>query len=221
MGQVVFALAFLILFFFYPKKIFWQGVILGFLFASKFWSVSLLYVAFLVFYRFLFLKERESIKSLPIVLLVAFLTFTSFYFKSFVSGMGFFDFLLLQARTLKFMLIHNSANTFGNLFLLFASGHYFSWWEDGTWVRAQYWSPLWPVSFLASVFLAFKFSRDKKVWFVFIFPIFYFLVNLANTAFTRYILFVIPFLYLSVSHGINLLINSKLKNQNSKVQVKS
>lgn len=211
MGQVVFALAFLILFFFYPKRIFLQGVFLGFLFASKFWSVSFLYFAFLGFYKIFFLKDKNFLKSLPILFFVSFLVFSSFYINYFLSGNSLFDFLFLQARTVKFMLTHNNTNNFGNLFLLFISGHYLSWWDGGIWVKSQFWSPLWLVSFLISIFLALRFAKDKKVWFVFIFPVFYFIANFTNTAFTRYLLFVLPFLYISLSYGLIFLIKSKMK----------
>lgn len=218
MGQVVFALSFLILFFFYPKRIFWQGILLGFLFASKFWSVSFLYFVFLILYKIVFLKDKSFVKNLPIVFLIGLLVFSSFYFKSFESGMGLFDFLILQAKTAKFMLTHNSANTFGNLFLLFVSGRYLSWWEGGAWVRPQFWSVLWPISFLTSIFLAFKFSKNKKAWFIFIFPAFYFFVNLTNTAFSRYLLFVLPFLYISLAYGISLLAGLKASKRTGELK---
>ncbi len=220
-GQVVFALAFLILFFFYPKRIFLQGVFLGFLFASKFWSVSFLYFAFLVFYIIWFFKDKSFVKSLPILIFVSFLVFSSFYINYFLSGNSLFDFLFLQARTVKFMLTHNNTNNFGNLFLLFISGHYLSWWDGGIWVKSQFWNPIWPISFLASIFLAFKLSKNKKAWFIFIFPAFYFLVNLTNTAFTRYILFVLPFLYISLAYGISLLVNSKVGKRAGELKSRS
>lgn len=199
LGQSTFALLFLILFFYFPKKSYLGGISLGFLFASKFWSLSLFFALFLVFYKFWFLKSKNFFKQTASVFLIGIFVFFLFYIVDFVSGKSIFDIFLLQLKTLKFMLFHNSTSIFGNLFLLFTSGYYLSWWEKGSWVKSDVWSFFWPFSFLLSILGAFKFSKNKKMLFIFIFPIFYFLFNFSNTAFTRYILFVLPFLYLSLS----------------------
>jgi predicted membrane-bound dolichyl-phosphate-mannose-protein mannosyltransferase len=208
MGQVVFALLFLILFFYYPEKIFLQGVSLGLLFASKFWSVSLLFVFFLVFYKVFFLKSKVNFKKMAFVFGIGFIVFCLSYFSILFVGRGILDIILLQLRTLKFMLYHNNAGTFGNLFMLFISGNYFSWWGKEI-IKSSVFSILWPLSFAVNMILVFKFYKNKKIWLIFLVPVFYFLVNLTNTAFTRYFLFILPFLYTSLSFWIF----SKYKNK--------
>jgi len=60
-------------------------------------------------------------------------------------------------------------------------------------------------------------KRLEKKDFIFIFPIFYFLINLFNAPFSRYFLIILPFIYLSLASFIN----SKLKTQKSKLKTRT
>lgn len=205
LGQSVFSLLFLILFFYFPKRIYLAGISLGLLFASKFWSLSLFFVLFLAVYKFLFLERKYFLKNKAFIFLIGIFVFFLSYTVDFLSGKSPFDIFFLQLKTLKFMLFHNNTSIFGNLFLLFTSGYYLSWWKEGVWVKSEIWNFVWPFSFLSSILGIFIFSKNKKILFIFVLPLFYFLVNLSNTAFTRYILFVLPFLYLSLSFFLLLI----------------
>jgi hypothetical protein len=198
LGQAVFALAYVILMLFYPESYIMQGLILGFFAASKFWSTAILFVILIFAFKLFIRKEKINIKKAGLSFVIAFVIFSLTYLKSFLNAGGLFNIFFFLAKDLRFMLVHNSASSFGGPVILFITGFFAPWWQKGV-VRAMDWSFLWPVSLVSSIFLALKTKiRDIKS-FVFLFPVTYLLLTSTQVPFTRYFIIILPFTYLSLA----------------------
>ena len=216
-AQAVFSLFYIILALYFPNNFLLNGFVLGLLFASKFWSSSLLLVVFIFLYRKFLIKEKVDYKNMFLSFLVAFFTFSLTYIKTFIDYGGLFNIFLFELKMLKFMLSHNTTSIFGNNLILFFSGHFVSWWEKGRILKADIWNFFWSLGFIFGILQIKNIKRLEKKDFIFIFPIFYFLINLFNAPFSRYFLIILPFIYLSLASFIN----SKLKTQKSKLKTRT
>lgn len=200
MGQSVFALLFIILAIYYPEKYILQGIILGLFSASKFWSTTGIFFVIVYGYKFI-KKEKINYKKIFISLLVAFITFSLVYIKSFIDAGGLFNIFAFLGRELKFMLSHNSAESVGGSIILFISGYFAPWWKAGI-DRVGDWNMLWPIGLMASIFLAIKTKFKGKESLVYIFPLTYLLLTSTGVPFTRYFLIILPYTYISLVKAV-------------------
>jgi len=203
LGQAVFALSYTILMLFYPERYILQGVVLGLFATSKFWSTAVIFVFLTLTYKILIRKEKINYKKLILSFLVSFVVCCLVYIKSFINLHGNFNFLYYQARVLKFMLAHNSAGKLGGPIILFVTGYFAPWWQEGI-KRASEWSFLWPAGLLTSLYLAIR-TKMKDIKFFFYFVPFAFLLLISTQVpFPRYFLIILPFLYLTLAKGVVL-----------------
>jgi hypothetical protein len=198
LGLAVLGLGFVLTFIYFPKKQLISGIFLGLFLAAKFWSVSLFIFGVLSLYRFYYLKNLRFTTWLKIIG-VALLIYTSTYWNFFIRENTFGDFLWLQAKMVKFMLTHNAVAVWGGEFWLFLTGFYLSWWDKGGLMKTDIFWPVWPVAFF---FLIVNFSlrkAGKKLWLPMIVVLSFFLINFRGAPFARYLIFVLPYFYLSLS----------------------
>ncbi len=198
LGQTVFALSFVILMFFYPESFILQGITLGLFAASKFWSTAVIFVFLITIYKIFIRKERLNIKKIGLVLLTTLITYSLLYIKTFINNYGDFNIVIYQGKVLRYMLAHNSAGVPGGPIALFISGYFLPWWQNGI-IHIGDWSFLWPISFLASVFLIFKTKLKDLRFFFYLLPIGYLLLTSTQVPFTRYFLIILPYAYLNLS----------------------
>jgi len=198
LGQTVFALAFVILMFFYPKSFILQGITLGLFAASKFWSTAAIFIFLIVAYKVVIRKEKYDFKRGGLMLMAAFAVYCLIYIKAFINLRGGFNILLYQLKVLKYMWEHNSAGIPGGPVVLFISGFFAPWWQTGI-LRAADWSIFWPLSAVSSLILALKTKIKDVKFFFYLLPIAYVLLISTQVPFTRYFLIILPYAYLSFS----------------------
>jgi len=118
LGQAVFILLYLYLLL-KKKKInnIFPGIVLGILFASKFWIGSLFFV--LIFDIYFILKKKLVLKDITVHFIVASITFSIIYFKTFYNAKGLFNIIFFELKTVKYWLNHSTASIFGSSLFLF------------------------------------------------------------------------------------------------------
>lgn len=196
LGQAVFALVFIILALFYPKKWLWIGITLGFFAASKFWSTSIIYIMIVAAYKFV-RKEKINTKNLVFTFGIAFIVFALIYAKTFIDLDWRFNIFTFLAKNLKFMMTHNSAGGFGGSIFLFVTGFFSPWWKGGI-ERAADWNILWPLGLISSIILAIKSKLKSPESIIYLLPTIYLLLIGTGVPFTRYFLIILPFIYISL-----------------------
>lgn len=215
LGQSALLLAYALLVMYFPKRIVWQGIVLGLLFSSKFWAGSLFFLGFFTAYQ-MYNKQftmKEFIKHLFIGAMVFSLT----YFRTFINNSGLFNIVFFELKTLKYWFAHSVSATFGSSIGLFLLGYMKSWWGDGKMVRDGFWSPLWPVGLFVSLIISAK-QVIKTKWkitkelMIYLVPVAYLVYLSIQAPFIRYFIVILPFLYISLAQSIFLLLRKKLKN---------
>lgn len=199
LGQAVFALAYIILEFFFPESYILQGIALGLFAASKFWSTAIIFIIIVFFYRIYIRKEKINWKKTAISFTTAFVVFCLAYMRSFAGGnFNIFSFL---AKDFKFMISHNSASSYFGPIILFLTGYFAPWWRGGV-AKALDWSFLWPVGLAVGVFEGIREFREKAKnynFFFYFFPLLYLLLESTQVPFTRYFIIILPYVYLGLA----------------------
>ncbi|MFA6081064.1 MAG: glycosyltransferase family 39 protein [Patescibacteria group bacterium] len=206
LGQAVF-----IMLYFYlllkRKKInsIFPGIILGILFASKFWTGSLFFV--LIFDIYFILKKKLCLKDIAVHLITSFIVFSIIYFKTFLDMKGLFNIIFFELKTIKYWLHHSTASKFGSSIFLFLTGNFKSWWGNKTIIKSEVWSPLWPIVFILTSYrlvillIKKKFNQEFLVSFI---PVVYLIYLGVQAPFDRYFILILPFFYIIFT---NLLIS--------------
>ncbi len=210
LGLAVFALSFVILMSFYPKRYILIGVVLGLFAASKFWSVAGIFMVLVFAYKFFVRREKTEIKKILVIFGVGLLTFSLVYIVAFIKAGGRFNIFLYILQVTKYMLSHNSAGNVGGTTLLFLTGYFFPWWQVGVF-RSDLWTILWPAGMLASIWLAIKTKTKDIRFFFYMLPVAYLLLTSTQVPFARYFLPILPFTYLAFANLLIGLIGKKSK----------
>lgn len=198
LGQAVF-----ILLFFYlilkkkTAKSFLPGILLGILFASKFWIGSLFFV--FIFDIYFILRKKLDLKDVVVHFLIASITFCIVYFKTFLDAKGFFNIIFFELKTVKYWLHHSTASIFGSSLFLFLTGNFKSWWGNKTVIKSGVWSPLWPIVFVFTSSRLVKLLIEKKFdkeFLVALIPIAYLVYLGVQAPFDRYFILILPFFYI-------------------------
>jgi len=203
LGQSVFALFYLFSFLFLPGSFLLQGVFLGLFASSKFWSPAVFFVIYLTLSKRFILKKRIDIKNLSLSFLVAFFVFCLSYAKNFINDRGLFNIFFLEAKTLKYMVVHNSAPSLGGMLVMFLTGKYITWWEGRKILTSDIFNLLWPLVFLVSLFkiILFKNKNDVK-YVIYLLPVLYLFYSVTQVPFARYFIIILPYFYLTFSEVI-------------------
>jgi predicted membrane-bound dolichyl-phosphate-mannose-protein mannosyltransferase len=186
LGQATFALGYVILALFFPESYIFQGVILGLFAASKFWSTAIVIVGLLIFHRLFVKKGRTLSKGMVLSFVVAFGVFSLTYIVSLTHGLNIFFFL---AKQLKYILAHDSAGAFGGTIILFLKTNI-----------------VWVIGVIGGIWGMTKTKPNDVRFFSYLFPIIYLLSVSTALPFTRYILIILPFLYINLVSMIKLII---------------
>ena len=198
LGQAVF-----ILLYFYlllrNKKInsILPGIILGILFASKFWTGSLFFV--MIFDIYFILKKKIDLKDVVFHFITSFIVFSIIYFKTFFDMNGLFNIIFFELKTIKYWLHHSTSQFFGSSLILFLTGYIKTWWGNQSVVRNNIWSLLWPIGFISCIYQLIKNLRLFKVNnLITLIPILYLLYLGVQTPFSRYFILILPFIYINL-----------------------
>jgi hypothetical protein len=197
MGQAFFLMVYIYILLYSNKWKFMGGIILGLLFASKFWGSSLFFVLLIGIYM-LFIK-KVSMKQYFIHLLLALVSYSFIYLPSFIHQDGRFNLLFFELKRLKYWFHHSTSSMLGASLILFISGWYKSWWGSRLWIQHNQWSILWPISIIANTIVGIKmiFAKQKSLQTtVFLVPILYLAFLGIQAPFSRYYILVLPFVYI-------------------------
>ncbi len=208
LGQTVFGLGFVASFIFYPSGWLISGILLGLLLAAKFWSLSLFIFLMLLIYR-IFVSKNINILSVIKTILVSLIVYSFTYIVFFSQGGSAYDFIKLQFKMVKFMLEHNSIPAFGGQLSLFFTGFYKDWWTGGSIVKSNIWTVLWPISLISLLIAVFIKKLRSKILFLFMIIIGFFTATIKGAPFPRYIIFITPYLYISLAIVIMHYFNKK------------
>jgi hypothetical protein len=210
LGQTVF-----ILLYFYillkKKRInsIFPGIILGILFASKFWTGSLFFV--LIFDIYFILKKKLDLKDVVFHFITSFIIFSIIYFKTFFDMKGLFNIVFFELKTIKYWLHHSTASMFGSSIFLFLTGYLKSWWGNKEIIKSEVWSPFWPIIFIFTsyrlVTLLIK-KNFNKIFLASFIPIAYLIYLGVQAPFDRYFILILPFFYMVFGNLISNILNN-------------
>ena len=210
LGQAVFSFLYILVQLYMPGAFIVQGVVLGILAASKFWSTALFFIAAVAIYRFL--KKTLIVKEFSLHLVVGFVTFCAIYINSFINRAPF-NIIFFQLKTLKYWFNHSVSSVPGDAVLLFTTGQFHMWWMNNTITRAAEWPIMWPI--MCAVLLIAVYVFRKKVTpmlFFSLVPLLFLLFISMQAPYMRYFVLILPYCYIMLFHMISLIIK---KNKHS------
>lgn len=170
---------------------------IGFFSSIKFPSNTFLLVAsILAFY--LFVRRFDLIKILLKYSVVIPLIYVAL-FVPFIENTSLNKFINLQIFALKWHISHLPDYPKGEIFRLLIFNSWRTWWGDKQFISVPYFHIGWPLSALSlylSFFIALSKSVNSKVVLIMLWSVFYLLGSSLRVVFPRYLLIVLPFLYL-------------------------
>lgn len=202
LSQAVFMLAYIWAVIYNPKNFILQGVILGLFAGTKFWVTPLFFVILIAIYQIY--HNKFNLKGFFSHLTVSFIVYALLYSRSYLLTGGEFNLLWHVLKTFKYRIQHNISSVPGASVFMFATGFYRSWWGNGDVLRSSVWSFLWPLGLLVSVISSLKKIQAKKIdlgLVVSAVPLLYLMFLGVQAPFSRYLLLVLPFAYLSLSQS--------------------
>ncbi len=203
LSQLLFALVIIYLYF-YRKNAWVLGLSIGLMAASKFWTPAALLTVLLL------ILDTWKHKQLQLLTwsktgLAALLTTYLLYLPAFWNPVSL---LIFELKVFKYWVHQTTAVTgsWGEPFLLFITGYYQHWWAEQQLVREATWSILWPVSLLATAWQLIR-TRKRPTLTILIatFSILYLLLIGSQSPFARYLLLVLPFIYISLTQVLQSL----------------
>lgn len=199
LGQSVFSTAYILVGLLVPTNFVLHGILLGLIGASKSWITSIFFMAVLYFYKIFLKKEKIAFKNVALTVIIALITFSATYLKTFIDTQGRFNIFLWQLKSLKFLIDHDTSTLIGGNIVLFLTGYFREWWKQSELLRTQIWSPLWPAAFVSSILNIFIEKKNNHSYAIYLIPILYLLYISTGAPFSRYFIVVLPFFYLSLS----------------------
>lgn len=197
LGQAVFILLYFYLLFKKKKiKSFFPGIVIGILFASKFWAGSLFFV--IIFDLYFILKKKIDLKDIVIHFISAFVVFSIVYFKTFLDMKGLFNIIFFELKTVKYWLHHSTSQFFGASFLLFLTGYMKTWWGNKSVIRTNIWSIFWPIGIIGSFNKLIQKIKHFQIHnLIASIPIIYLVYLGIQAPFSRYFILILPFVYMN------------------------
>lgn len=144
LGQAVFALYYVISIISLNRKWLLQGILLGLLSASKFWSTAIFFFIFSLLLLNFDYKNRKHRKHVLYLLIVTGLVFSMTYIRTFIINGGLFNLPLMQLKIFKFWFQHSVSSGFGQSIYAFITG-YSHLWNNSEVIRMQEWNIFWPI----------------------------------------------------------------------------
>lgn len=190
------AFLFLTFYFLLKEKFILSVICLGLMMSTKASMGTFVTVVATVTIYFFYYKKYEFVKKFILLLPIALLTFILTYFRFFWLGNNIKEFLGVQKWVLNFYSTGAKAN-FGSVWEMLILGRWQTWW--GSTVTVNEWQIMWPISFLLSLFCFYLIIKERKFNKCALFLIwgFIYLLFLSTLpVFPRYLLLVVPFLYI-------------------------
>ena len=169
---------------------------LGLMMATKFYFNGLLLLA--VYLIYLTLQRNFRIfmgftLSLPAVAIGYLLPYT----YSFITGFGLTDWIRLQ-RWMTSWWAGNARVPWGGIFSIIFTGNWHTWWGNRDIIAVGEWTPLWPLAAVLGFISIFQIIKNRNypgllLW---LWCIFYLLFLSVTSPFPRYLILLMPFLYL-------------------------
>lgn len=189
------SLLFFTLYFFLRKNFIIFAISLGLMMATKASSSTFVLVTVTCLSYFFIRKEFKLIKKFLLFQPIVFLTFTLTYFRFFLLGHSFRNFLGVQKWILNFY----STGAKGNLISVWDMiilGKWPTWWNET--VKVDEWQIFWPITLLLSIIfilINIKVKKfDENLIFV-LWLIIYIIFLSVIPVFPRYLLLALPFMY--------------------------
>lgn len=203
LGQATFTLLYVILMIFLKDLFVLQGITLGLFAGTKYYGAAVFFTGIIFIYKVI--HKKLKLKHYFLHLIIAFLTFTLLYTKSFINQGFRFNIFFFQLKLAKYWVEHSITNIPLASLVLFISGYYKSWWEPFSIIRANVWSVLWPISLILSTCQGIKLVLKKKITpllLTSVIPILYLIYLGVQAPFPRYFILILPFSYLILSKTI-------------------
>ncbi len=186
------------------------GISLGFFTQIK---LPILFPILFIIESFIFV--RNKLKKEYIIYLIGFLTGVFFpYTQYFLLGHSLLDFIRFQKYIVSFYYKSQLVNHLGAIWQSLVVGSFINISGDG-FTRVLEWWLLWPVSFIVSIFTFFHLlvKKDKNIILKVIgfFVFFSLLIFGLIPSYPRYLVIIIPFLYIFFVFFIDKFINNKYK----------
>lgn len=201
--QGVFLLILLLITLLKPKyRIFYQGISLGCIASIKFPSIAL--IALITLFIYNFLQDKKSlIKNTLTISFVCLAVYLLSYSPFFIKYQNPIHFYNLQLRALKIQLSHVPEYPKGQVFNVLLFDRWLSWWGTKDFIKSGYWNIMWPVliiSFVISLRTKFKKNLLINLWIIS-----YLCFIASRLFFPRYLLLLLPFLYLNLCYNFKSL----------------
>ncbi|MCX7589406.1 MAG: hypothetical protein N2Z85_00490 [Patescibacteria group bacterium] len=128
------------------------GINLGIIASIKFYLPTILLFITTSFFLLL-IKEIKYLKKIVLIIPISIITYISTYFKFFLSGNNFIDFLKSQKWIFNFWRFNslNEANIKGNFLDLILFNKWHVWWGNQKIINYENWNIFWSLSFLLGV----------------------------------------------------------------------
>lgn len=205
MGQALWFTLFLIVLLRRPHAWALQGILLGVLFASKFWSLALILTA--AAYMFFYPKKRVFGHEIFKAYGVSFVIFCLTYLKTFIDTHGTFNIVWFQLKTLKYWLQHTASGDIapGSLLVTFLTGLSRTWWGNHAFTFARDFTLFWPLGLILAVYTLYK--EKGRLWgnaryLPHVLIAVFFVATFTQAPFTRYFLLILPLIYGIIAAGL-------------------
>lgn len=185
----------------------WGGIVLGALALSKSFSYGILFslIALITFYL---QKTQSSAWLLLRVFGVAAMTYLAGYLAFFVHGNSISDFILLHYQTLRLYKGYVPEYPKGEIFRLIFSGQWRTWWGDKGLITSPFYSYAWPLAlgaYFGTIVTRLREHGQLRIHLVVITVVLLFIAS--RLMFPRYLLPILPSLYLVLAYLLHTLIN--------------
>lgn len=195
-----------------PAKSFWRilgiGLFIGLVVSVKVWFTSALLLIVFSFYE---LKQKKDIKAIVLIGLFGFIVYLISYWKYFFNGRHLFDFAKLQFEILKWYRDYHPNYPKFEIWRLIFTGSWRTWWGSEPFIKVSQWWQGWPIAvsgtILSTIIWLKKKKKNKGLKLLILWTVLYLAFNSTHIIFPRYLLLVLPTMWIITLYGIKEAIN--------------
>ncbi len=180
-----------------------SGLCLGAIASIKYPLIAAIAWVTLAVYGY-FKKEKNRLNKFMVITVTAGLVFLLTYLPFFLKNPTPISFITLQTKALKLWLSNVPEYPKFQVFNVLFFDRWLSWWGNKGYIKTGYWNILWPIS-TAIFFLELIKIRLKKNLLINLWCLFYLLGTSFKLFFPRYLLLLLPFLYLNLCYNLKSL----------------
>lgn len=197
-GQTMLMLFYTYLVFFKKRNYILQGIILGLFAGTKFWVTPLFFIG--IYFLYFLIKKEVKIKDWIFTFTIACITYSLLYIPTFIIKHGNFNLVWHILKTFKYLVDHDVSSYFGASLVFLMSGFIKAWWGTKQWEFIKPWFIIWPIGFLITTICSLKnIITKRKISLKYLFgfiPFLYIIFLGVQAPFPRYVLIILPFIYL-------------------------